>query len=106
MLTDTVKTKITSKIEGEQKNKPLKIKKQKNTSKVQIIIVSIIITLIAAYVASDILFLKSKSVNKAVIVNQKLDSLQMRLNTELPKIDNAIQVQEQQVKELQSVSKK
>jgi hypothetical protein len=104
MSVETVKTKITQKVEDSKTNKSLTTKKQKS-AKTQIILVSIIVTLIAAYIMSDILFFKSPAENKMIIVNKELDSLQMFLNKEIPKIDNANTVQQKQLEELQNLKK-
>ena len=104
MLVKTVKNKILEKKEGYNAKKPLIAKKQ-NSAKKQIIIISIIIALIVGYVASDILFFRSGAENKAVIVNQKIDSLQILLNKKIPEIDNAILIQEKQLEDLKNVPK-
>jgi hypothetical protein len=104
MLTDIVKTKNSKKLEDLKSKKSSEIKKSKISSGItQTIIISSIIILLAAYIASDILFFKSASQTKAIIVNEKLDSLRINLNKELIKIDNASSVQQQQLKELQNI---
>lgn len=106
MLIETVKTKIPRRKEEQQVNKSSKkINREKTTnSKISTIIVSIIITFILGYVAADIIFFKTKSENNAIIVNQKLDSLRIHLDNEMPKIDNAIIIQEEQLKNLKDIS--
>jgi len=92
-----VKTKNKSKI---KKTDSKLIKNPKKINAVSII-VSLIIAFIFGYIIFDFFVIKKKIENEVLIVNQKFDSLQLYLDNKIPMIDNAIQIQEEQVKELQ-----
>lgn len=67
-------------------------------------IITFIIVFIFAYITFDFFVVKSKIQNKVKNVEQKFDSLQIYLDNKLPQIDNAIKVQEQQLKDLQNIN--
>lgn len=89
------KTKKTEEI----KMKTLSTKK----SKISSIIISIIVAFIIGYIIFDFFVLKKRIENEVTIVNEKFDNLQMYLDEKIPMIDNAIEVQRQQVEELQQM---
>lgn len=78
------------------------ITNDKKTSKASTLIVATLILFIFSYIAVDYFVVNRKIDNKIIIVNQKFDSLEVYLGAKLPQIDKALQIQEQQVKDLQS----
>jgi len=101
MINKPVKTIRAEKLEI--KNKKVGEARVKYTSKLNTIIVSVIVIFIFSYIVFDYFVIKQKIENKIMIVNEKFDSLQIYLNNKLPAIDNAIKIQEQQVKDLQEI---
>jgi len=73
-------------------------------SKLNTIIVSILISFIIGYIAVDYFVVKHRINEKVMVVNQKFDSLKVYLDEKLPMIDKAIEVQQKQVKDLQNMS--
>lgn len=106
MFVETVKVKDSKKIEDAPKKTSSKSKKNKSSSsRAQIIIYSIVIVLIFSYLTYDIFFAKNKSDKKAVIVNQKLDSLENNMSKKFIDIDKASEVQQKQLNELKKIVK-
>jgi len=68
------------------------------------IIVSIIISIIFVYITFDFFVIKPSIQNKVEIVYERFDSLQIFLDKKIPLIDEALKVQEQQVKELKDMT--
>lgn len=106
MLVETVKVKDTKKVEHALKRSSSKNKKSRSSSsRAQIIIYSIVIILIFSYIAYDIFFAKSNADKKAVIVNEKLDSLEINMSKKFIDIDKASNVQQKQLEELKNIVK-
>jgi len=76
----------------------------KRASKISTIIISVLITFIIAYISVDYFVINKKLDNKVLVITQKFDSLKIHLDEKLPAIDKAIQIQQQQVKDLQNMS--
>jgi len=81
-----------------------KIKESKRFSIKNGVIIGIITSLIFGYILFDFFVIRHRIENKVVIVNQKFDSLQVHLNNKIPMIDQAIKIQEEQLKQLQDIT--
>lgn len=106
MLNETVKVKNLKKADDIPKKTSSKSKKIKSSSsQIQIMIYSIIIVLIFSYLTYDIFFAKSNADKKAVIVNQKLDSLEINMSKKMIEVDKASEVQQKQLEKLKKIVK-
>jgi len=101
-------TKVVEKSKVVDISKTQKTKKASTTdktpSKASALIVATLILFIFSYIAVDYFVVNHKIDNKITIVNQKFDSLEVYLGTKLPQINRALQIQEQQVKDLQNLT--
>ncbi len=106
LAVETVKTKIPEKRRNYRTNKFSKKKQKENKVEYKIfnLIIYVVIIFIIGYVTSDIFLFDTQSENKALIVNQKLDSLKTYLDSEIPKIDNAIYIQKEQLENIKTIS--
>jgi len=98
-----VKTKKEEKI-GDIKTQKAPQQIKTPAPKAQIIVVLTIVVMILGFIALDMFVFKSPSVIKAQEVRQKSDSLELLLINKIPQIDNAIKIQEQQLKDLKDIT--
>jgi len=88
-----------------EKNITITEKKIKNkTNKknnISSIIIFFITIFIFSYIIYDYFIINNRVENKIVVVNSKYDSLEKYLQIKLPLIENAIKIQENQLKDLQ-----
>jgi hypothetical protein len=98
----TMKTK-TLKEEKVKKTKDINLSKEKN-NKFASIVIGFFILFTFGYIFFDLFVLKEKIKQEVIMVNEKFDSLQLYLDKKIPLIDEALKIQEQQVKELQEMN--
>lgn len=86
----------------DKKNK--KQYQRKSPATFQTISIITIVVMIFGYILFDLVMFKPESKHKMQVVYEKFDSLEVFLAKKLPEIDNAIKLQDAQVKYLQKMT--
>jgi hypothetical protein len=77
----------------------------RKTSKVSSIIVALLVAFIFGYIMLDYFVINNQIENKLNVINKKYDSLEIYMERKLPQINQALELQKQQVERIQHLKK-